>query len=110
MSEKNNKSTLRQRFASDNPVLIARAEYVTVAAEPYAKAYFNGNDNKYEGAVLSSVKESENVQSPSRSVLYAVEKGFSPIAKGTNESVRADQIKINRMNITAMSTDKGNSL
>lgn len=105
---KNNEITekkLRQRFASNKPQLVARGEYATVQGEPLAKAYFNGEVLKYEGKVISPVKETENVKSPTRIAMYAVEKGgFSKIAEGANEAVAVDQKKINRMNLHPSAT------
>lgn len=103
MSNNNDKTeTLRELFAKGNkPVVLARpAEMVVVNTEPLAEAYFKGNVLKYEGKPVSPVQECRVVQSPSKQVIYAAEKGFSPIGKGENEAVELDQTKINRMGLS----------
>ncbi len=98
-NNENNGTTLRRQFAARKPVVIAHSETVAVKSLELANAYFNGDVMKYEGKVVSAVKEAVNVQTPSKIAMYAAEKGgFSEIAKGTNEAVKADENKISRMN------------
>lgn len=98
-NNENNGTTLRRQFAASKPVVIAHSETVAVKSLELANAYFNGDVMKYDGKVISAVKEAVNVQTPSKIAMYAAEKGgFSKIAEGTNEAVKADENKISRMN------------
>ena len=89
---------LRQQFASEKPNLISRGSYVTVKSD-IERAYFNGEFLKYEGKLLSQGNEAQNVKSPSKLKMYAIEKGgFSLLAEGHAEAVSLNLKKINRMN------------
>lgn len=89
---------LRQQFASEKPNLISRGSYVTVKSD-IERAYFNGEFLKYGGKLLSQGNEAQNVKSPSKLKMYAIEKGgFSLLAEGYAEAVSLNQKKINRMN------------
>ena len=98
-NNENNGTTLRRQFAATKPVVIAHSEAVAIKSVELANAYFNGDVLKYEGKVVSAVKEAVNVRTPSKTAMYVVEKGgFSKIAEGVNEAVKTDENKISRMN------------
>ena len=98
-NNENNGTTLRRQFAATKPVVIAHSEAVAIKSVELANAYFNGDVLKYEGKVVSAGKEAVNVRTPSKTAMYAAEKGgFSKIAEGVNEAVKTDENKISRMN------------
>lgn len=100
---------LRQQFAAEKTTLISRGNYVTVQSD-IEKAYFNGEFLKYEGKLLSQGNEAQNVKSPSKLKMYAIEKGgFSLLAEGQTEAVSLDQKKVNRMNINVSKLSRESS-
>lgn len=67
----------------------------------------------FDGKVLSPMKEYVEVLSPSKSEMYAVEFGFSPLAKGQSENVQVDNYVMKNLpayrstNLASMLKDKG---